>query len=222
MALEDITPDAVERWRGSLTGLSNRTKNKLLIVMHGVFRRAQTAYGLAVNPLARIEKHPQRSSGDIEVFAPEEVWALVRAAASEQDGALFLTAAFTGLRLGELLALRWRDVDFAGETIPLCRHLFAPSSSGRRRFANVLAAASSCSRTGHALRSDRCHASVTERSRGTAPASPPARVSGTAEAIVRPASSWIVKALARPAPPGAAGLRLYVQVACERSVVAGD
>jgi integrase len=82
-----------------------------------LFRRAQIVWNVAVNPLARVEKHPMRPSGDIQVFSPEEVWALVRVAASEQDGTLFLTAAFTGLRMGELLALRWRDVDFGGSTM---------------------------------------------------------------------------------------------------------
>lgn len=36
-----------------------------------------------------------------------------RARADEQDAALFVVAAFSGLRLGELLALRWRNVRFA-------------------------------------------------------------------------------------------------------------
>jgi integrase len=116
-APEAVTPGSIDNWRASLPGLSSRTKNKLLVVMHGVFRRAQHVWGLPANPVAAVEKYRQRSVTDIDVFSPEEVMALVRAAGSEQDAAIFMVAAFTGLRRGELLALRWRDIDFGGSVV---------------------------------------------------------------------------------------------------------
>lgn len=120
LRLEDVTPELLERWKGTLTA-SNRTVAKYLVVLHGIFQRAMKVWGLPKNPAADVERPRFRVSDDIDAFSPEEVHALVRAAGSEQDACLYLTAAFTGLRLGELLALQWRDVDFSGEAIRVRR-----------------------------------------------------------------------------------------------------
>jgi Phage integrase family len=48
--------------------------------------------------------------------------ALARAAHDRQDAALYLTAAYTGLRQGELLGLRWREVDLVAGLVHVRRN----------------------------------------------------------------------------------------------------
>jgi len=120
-----ITPGEVARLRDELMagGLSPRSVVRHLTVCHGIFKHAVRAHGLARNPASAelIDRPTVRYSGDFDTFDADELAALARAAADDQDAALYLTAAYTGLRQGELLALRWQDVDFAGQRVHVRR-----------------------------------------------------------------------------------------------------
>ncbi|HET7738707.1 MAG TPA: tyrosine-type recombinase/integrase [Tepidiformaceae bacterium] len=139
-SLEGITTEWIDGYRARLVAegrLSDRTINKLLVLLHGIFKRAQRVWGLPGNPVTAVERQPVPRSGDFDVLSPGEVAALERAAESEQDAALFVVAAFTGLRMGELLALRWGDVDFGKRLVHVRRsythRTLGPTKSGRVR-----------------------------------------------------------------------------------------
>ncbi len=125
LPLEAVTAERIDGYRSRLVKegkLSARTINKRLVVLHGILRRAMRVYGLRSNPAALVDRQPLRRSGDFAVLDPAEVEALARAAENDQDAALFRVAAFTGLRLGELRALRWSDVDFSKRLVHVRRN----------------------------------------------------------------------------------------------------
>ena len=144
--VESITRQDLEQWKSTaISGerMANRTLQKYLIVFNGIFKRAVRVWNLPYNPAADVERPRLPRGGNIDVYSREEVMALVRAAESEQDAALFLTAAFTGLRQGELLALRWRDVDFELDLIRVRLNytggLEGTPKSGRERAVPMMA-----------------------------------------------------------------------------------
>jgi integrase len=129
--IEDVTTERVDEFKDHLLArkrgrgeetLSHRTAQKVLVILYGVMTRAKRKGWITTNPCENAEKVTVRRSDEFNVLSVEQVHAVAREAATDLLCAMFLTAAFTGLRMGELLALRWRHVDFANRIVHVLRN----------------------------------------------------------------------------------------------------
>ena len=110
--LKALTPVHVRSfYREKLDGgLSSATVRK----MHGVLQKAldqAVSDGLIPRNAAKGIKLPQGKKKEIRPLSPDEARTLLDTARGDRLEALYVLAISTGLREGELLAMRWEDVD---------------------------------------------------------------------------------------------------------------
>jgi integrase len=146
----EISTRAIEDLLRSVarTGVAPRTVNKTRQLICAIFNYGMkpSTYGLTFNPAAHAGRRIEPQRGPLAFYSPEQVEQLARSLASGghrdpsrqalsdaeqlaqvrddlQDAELMRVAAYAGLRRGELVALRWRDVDFPGHKITVRRAL---------------------------------------------------------------------------------------------------
>ncbi len=139
-------------------GLSARNVNKHRQVLHAMFAYACRSDTLELdrNPVERTDKRREPPLVDLDYYEVEEVEALARVceasghrnrwgvgederaariAEDRRDADAFRVLFYTGIRVGELVTLRWSDVDLAGCSLLVRRNLSAgveTTPKGRR------------------------------------------------------------------------------------------
>lgn len=134
------------------TGVSPRAVNKTRNIIAAAFNYAmrEPLNGLTSNPAVAADVRREPHPGVLLFYAPEEIETIANALAEgvrrgyperrtadqlaldAQDAELVRVAAYTGLRLGELLALRWKDVDLDGAVMTVSRAMSAGVETGTK------------------------------------------------------------------------------------------
>jgi integrase len=110
------------------------------VTLHKALEQAQSD-GLVARNAAKGIKAPRPKKKEIPPLTPEQARALLEAARGNRFEALFVLALHCGLREGELLGLKWDDVDLKASTLRVRRTLsetrngpiFEPPKNGKGR-----------------------------------------------------------------------------------------
>jgi integrase len=116
LPIQKVAPDRVARLLAELRSQGKKpwTIKGIYVLLGGIFNHAMSRGVLAENPLKRLsraERPKARASSKPRVLSHDEI-RLLLTCATDSYRPLLATAVFSGMRLSELVGLRWQDVDF--------------------------------------------------------------------------------------------------------------
>lgn len=122
--LAKLTPDHVQRMLNDLDdhGLSHRSIRNVRAVLRCALNQA-LRYGYIMRNVATLVDVPGDVTFTAEPLTPGQAQRLLETVTGHRLEALYRLALGLGPRKGEILGLRWEDVDFTAATIRICGSL---------------------------------------------------------------------------------------------------
>lgn len=116
--LSSLTPLQIEKLLNTLRceGLSDSYIKKVFNVIKASLHKAVRWGLIARNPAALVGV-PRVSTKELRVWDAAEVERFLKASVSDRYHVVFLLALATGMRKGEILGLRWKDIDFDNKVL---------------------------------------------------------------------------------------------------------
>lgn len=111
------------------SGLSPRTVQIVHTTLHKALKQA-VRWSLVEANVTEAVTSPRPSSKEIRVLTSEEVKRLLYVVRGERFETLYVLAVTTGMRQGELLGLKWEDVDLDAGTLRVRRTVWEGGSDG--------------------------------------------------------------------------------------------
>lgn len=112
IALDELTPGLVAAWRDDLLErLSPRTVSHYLACLRTLLTWAEQ-HDLASRNVAALVAGPAIDATEVRPLDAAQVRTFLRALTNEPLRSLYVVAVTTGMRQGELIGLRWQDVDW--------------------------------------------------------------------------------------------------------------
>ncbi|MBQ6492530.1 MAG: site-specific integrase [Erysipelotrichaceae bacterium] len=114
---------------------STSYKNDILWIFKAIFRHAECFYRMKENPAKNIERFRKttaeklkRKDKETNIWTEDEFERFLNCVGQDMYKVLFLTLYYTGMRKGEILALKWSDFD--GEFISVNKSLTRKTEKG--------------------------------------------------------------------------------------------
>lgn len=128
--LAALLPIHLQKLYNSIAGIwANQTIKHIHFCISGALRQAVTNNLIRTNPATNV-KTPSVTKQEVEIFTDEELEKILVAAKHHRHEAVIVIACTTGMRLSEILALSWKDVDLKSGVISVNRSVHKSMDSG--------------------------------------------------------------------------------------------
>jgi integrase len=104
------------------SGLSPTTVHHIHVTLHGALKQA-LRWGMIDRNSTELIDPPRRTQPETQTWSLEESQMVLAAGDQTNLGALWRLALLTGMRRGEILGLKWEDIDFKSGTLSVRRTL---------------------------------------------------------------------------------------------------